>query len=184
MRRGRSFQVGVRIAGAFIALAVGLFLAQVGRAYWVRWKASTQPSAAPKNAEQARPTGPPRPKPIVVTPHVSQAEAKGEVKVLDAATRAPVLAAKVTAELDGHREDVRTDMGVFRLPDLISREGQLRIEAAGYFLLGIQVASSVENPEHQLYLKLAEKNSDSAHSRYNALIRRLVSFERAYACAA
>lgn len=35
-------------------------------------------------------------------------------------------------------------------------------------------------PEHRLYLKLAAEDSDSAHSRYNALIRRLVSFERAY----
>jgi len=34
-------------------------------------------------------------------------------------------------------------------------------------------------PEHRLYDLLATENSDSAHSRYNALIRRLVSFERA-----
>jgi hypothetical protein len=38
------------------------------------------------------------------------------------------------------------------------------------------------NPEHRLYLRLAADDSDSAHSRYNALIRRLVSFERALAC--
>jgi len=37
-------------------------------------------------------------------------------------------------------------------------------------------------PEDRLYAKLAEENSDSAHSRYNALIRRLVSFERAAEC--
>jgi hypothetical protein len=36
-----------------------------------------------------------------------------------------------------------------------------------------------ENPEHRLYDLLSRKGSDSAHSRYNALIRRLVSFERA-----
>lgn len=36
--------------------------------------------------------------------------------------------------------------------------------------------------EHQLYELLAETDSDSAHSRYNALIRLLVSFERAAAC--
>lgn len=37
-------------------------------------------------------------------------------------------------------------------------------------------------PEHRLYARLASSNSDSAHSRYNALIRTLVSFERAGAC--
>jgi hypothetical protein len=34
-----------------------------------------------------------------------------------------------------------------------------------------------------LYLRLAAENEDDAHSRYNALVRRLVSFERALACA-
>jgi hypothetical protein len=39
-------------------------------------------------------------------------------------------------------------------------------------------------PEHRLYKLLSASNPDSAHSRYNALIRRLVSFERAVECAA
>jgi hypothetical protein len=34
-------------------------------------------------------------------------------------------------------------------------------------------------PEHRLYASLARVEPDSAHSRYNALIRRLTSFERA-----
>jgi hypothetical protein len=38
------------------------------------------------------------------------------------------------------------------------------------------------NPEHRLYDLLAKDDSDSAHSRYNALIRRLVSFERTAGC--
>lgn len=38
------------------------------------------------------------------------------------------------------------------------------------------------NPEHRLYDLLAADDSDAAHSRYNALIRRLVSFERAAEC--
>lgn len=42
----------------------------------------------------------------------------------------------------------------------------------------------LENPEHRLYLLLAANDADTAHSRYNALIRRLVSFERAAACVA
>jgi len=37
-------------------------------------------------------------------------------------------------------------------------------------------------PEHRLYDLLAIDNPDSAHSKYNALIRKLVSFERAIAC--
>jgi hypothetical protein len=39
-----------------------------------------------------------------------------------------------------------------------------------------------QNPEHRLYALLAADESDSAHSRYNAFIRRLVSFERAAEC--
>jgi hypothetical protein len=37
-------------------------------------------------------------------------------------------------------------------------------------------------PEHRLYDLLATDNPDAAHSRYNALIRKLVSFERAIPC--
>lgn len=45
---------------------------------------------------------------------------------------------------------------------------------------GIPVpAPTFPDPEHRLYLRLAVDDSDSAHSRYNAWIRRLVSFERA-----
>ena len=39
------------------------------------------------------------------------------------------------------------------------------------------------DPEHRLYRLLARDEPDSAHSRYNAYIRRLVSFERAAECA-
>ena len=38
------------------------------------------------------------------------------------------------------------------------------------------------NPEYRLYALLNEEDSDSAHSRYNALIRLLVSFELAAEC--
>ena len=49
--------------------------------------------------------------------------------------------------------------------------------------LGIEVPDQLpQNPEHRLYALLARESSDSAHSRYNALIRRLVSFERAAEC--
>ena len=43
--------------------------------------------------------------------------------------------------------------------------------------------ATVAHPEHRLYELLACGDSDSAHSRYNALIRQLVSFERAAECA-
>jgi len=49
--------------------------------------------------------------------------------------------------------------------------------------LGIELPDSLpENPEHRLYEVLAQDDSDSAHSRYNALIRRLVSYEQAAEC--
>ena len=48
---------------------------------------------------------------------------------------------------------------------------------------GLVVTGDIANPESRLYELLAETDSDSAHSRYNALIRRLVSFERAAECA-
>jgi hypothetical protein len=49
--------------------------------------------------------------------------------------------------------------------------------------LGFELPKQLpENPEHRLYALLANDESNSAHSRYNALIRRLVSFERAAEC--
>ncbi len=48
--------------------------------------------------------------------------------------------------------------------------------------LGFDVPE-LASPEHRLYELLAAEDSDSAHSRYNALVRRLVSFERAAGCA-
>ena len=49
---------------------------------------------------------------------------------------------------------------------------------------GVEVPSPVPDPEHRLYELLAAEDPDGAHSRYNALVRRLVSFERALECAA
>ena len=50
---------------------------------------------------------------------------------------------------------------------------------------GISVPQRVpSDPEHRLYALLASTDSDSAHGRYNAMIRQLVSFERAAECAA
>jgi len=49
--------------------------------------------------------------------------------------------------------------------------------------IGVELSSPIPSPEHKLYLLLAKEKGDAAHSAYNALIRRLVSFERAAACA-
>ena len=48
--------------------------------------------------------------------------------------------------------------------------------------LGVEVPPhEVCDPEHRLYERLARESHDTAHSRYNALVRRLVSFARALA---
>lgn len=49
--------------------------------------------------------------------------------------------------------------------------------------LGFVIANAFPDPELRLYRRLAASEPGSAHSRYNALIRRLVSFERAAECA-
>jgi hypothetical protein len=50
------------------------------------------------------------------------------------------------------------------------------------FRAGIDVPAALPNPEDGLYDHLARMDPDTAHSRYNALVRRLVSFERAAEC--
>ncbi len=49
--------------------------------------------------------------------------------------------------------------------------------------LGLEVVDPIPSPEHRLYMRLADEKGLGAHSAYNALIRRLVSFERAAECA-
>ncbi len=50
--------------------------------------------------------------------------------------------------------------------------------------LGVLVPSDAPpQVEHHLYEHLSRRDPDAAHSRYNALIRLLVSFERAAECA-
>ena len=45
--------------------------------------------------------------------------------------------------------------------------------------LGVTVPQRRPHPEHALYAALAQTEGAHAHSAYNALVRRLVSFERA-----
>jgi len=67
--------------------------------------------------------------------------------------------------------------GVESIPSLLLLDGAPRLRQ-----LGFVVPDTPYFPEDRLYEKLAAENQDSAHSRYNALIRTLVSFERAAEC--
>lgn len=70
------------------------------------------------------------------------------------------------------------DRGVESVAALLVSIGAPRLRQLGLSLPD-QVLSS---PEHRLYELLRRESPDNAHSRYNALIRRLVSFERAAEC--
>ncbi len=51
-------------------------------------------------------------------------------------------------------------------------------------LLGVPIPEiTIAEAEHQRYELLVRTDSDSAHSLYNALVRRLATFDRAAACA-
>lgn len=60
----------------------------------------------------------------------------------------------------------------------------VRIGASNLRERGIEVPSwaATGSPEHALYGLLARRHGLAAHSQYNALLRRLVSFERALQC--
>lgn len=60
---------------------------------------------------------------------------------------------------------------------LVVSIGAPRLAAAG-----IAVPDPIPAPEHRLYARLSKERGNGAHSAYNALIRRLVSFERAAGC--
>jgi hypothetical protein len=49
--------------------------------------------------------------------------------------------------------------------------------------LGVDLPDTIASPEHRLYALLERQEPRAAHSRYNSLLRRLVSFERAVECA-
>lgn len=70
--------------------------------------------------------------------------------------------------------------GLETVPGLLVAIGAPRLRRLGFGL----PAALPEVPEHRLYALLSETEGDAAHSRYNALIRRLVSFERAAECGA
>jgi hypothetical protein len=65
------------------------------------------------------------------------------------------------------------------IPALLVAIGAPKLRFAGVELPYFDIP----DPEHRLYDLFSADNPDSAHSRYNALIRRLVSFERSLLCA-
>ena len=75
---------------------------------------------------------------------------------------------------DGLRD---LETGVESVPALLVLVGAPRLRR-----LGFDVPDTPYFPEDRLYERLAEQHGDGAHSQYNALIRRLVSFERAAEC--
>jgi len=62
--------------------------------------------------------------------------------------------------------------GVESIPALLVAIGAPRLRRLGLVVPGPTIAGA----EHRLYAALSAEEPDSAHSRYNALIRRLVSF--------
>jgi hypothetical protein len=74
------------------------------------------------------------------------------------------------------------------LADLASRtetDASLLVSMAAPRLrtLGFDVPAPFADAELRLYRRLAERHGAAAHGQYNALVRRLVSFQRAAACA-
>ena len=67
------------------------------------------------------------------------------------------------------------DRGVESTEALLVCIGAERLRAAGIAV----PAGPIHLPEHRLYASLAANEPDSAHGRFNALVRLLVSFERA-----
>lgn len=63
------------------------------------------------------------------------------------------------------------------VPSLLVSVGAPRLRR-----LGVVVEAPFPTPEFRLYERLRAQDADAAHARYNALVRRLVSFERALAC--
>ena len=68
--------------------------------------------------------------------------------------------------------------GVESIPALLVSIGAPRLRD-----LGLEVQCPIVDPELRLYELLAREDPDAAHARYNALVRRLVRYERAAECA-
>ena len=71
--------------------------------------------------------------------------------------------------------------GIETVPSLLLRSFAPRLRSLALEVPGHDLKDPL--PEHRLYARLQESYGDGAHSRYNALMRRLVSFARAAECA-
>lgn len=71
--------------------------------------------------------------------------------------------------------------GVESVPALLAQIGAPRLRQLAFDVPPSDPTDPL--PEHRLYELLAREHGDAAHGRYNALIRQLVSFTRARACA-
>lgn len=69
-------------------------------------------------------------------------------------------------------------LGVVSVESLLVSIGAPRLRT-----LGLDVPTVLEDAELRLYRALAQRHGAGAHARYNALVRQLVSFQRAAACA-
>jgi hypothetical protein len=69
------------------------------------------------------------------------------------------------------------ERGIESVPALLVLIGAPRLRE-----LGFDVRDTPYFPEDRLYEQLTLTHGDGAHSQYNALIRTLVSFERAAEC--
>ncbi|MCU0241981.1 MAG: hypothetical protein MUF51_06110 [Vicinamibacteria bacterium] len=67
--------------------------------------------------------------------------------------------------------------GVESVPSLLISIGAPRLRQ-----LGVRLDNPWPSPELKMYQLLQQDYGDAAHSRYNSLIRLLVSFERSIAC--
>ena len=69
------------------------------------------------------------------------------------------------------------DRGIPSVEALLVSIGAPRLQR-----LGFHVIDPIPSAERRLYEQLRAEDADAAHARYNALVRRLVSFERAAEC--
>jgi hypothetical protein len=69
--------------------------------------------------------------------------------------------------------------GIDSIEALLVQVGASNLRSHGF---DVPLTASASPPEHRLYARLQETYGQGAHSRHNALVRRLVSFERALAC--
>jgi hypothetical protein len=115
---------------------------------------------------------------------LSETQARAMVDVREARRAERTLAAApfgaMAAELPGY------DLVVVGLRDLAAqRESDaallVSMAAPRLRLLGVRITRVFVHPEDRLYDRMVDRYGDGAHSAYNALVRRIVSFSRAAA---